>query len=99
MSEEPEQDVRPMADKVDTYTADLGNYVRGQIPRSMPDDEFAAAASALMIALNRQLAYCAAAFGETHGVSADLVRKLVMGQFDRHHATAIDALRNAVTVQ
>lgn len=49
----------------DRFTNELGDWVRERIPVLMGDMEFAATSSALMIALNRKLAECAVAFGET----------------------------------
>jgi hypothetical protein len=81
------------SDLVDDYTAQLDTFADGLLPPFLDNAEYAARTSALMIALNRQLARCAAAFGEVHGVSPDDMATLVGSQFDKNYRIALDATR------
>lgn len=83
----------------EAFTAELGSWIRERIPPLMTDAEFAATSSAMMIALNRKLAECAVAFGETHGVDAVELDMMVIKLFQLNHSRALDAARKAMTVQ
>ena len=80
-------------EKIEEVSADLTQFVNERVIPGMPDTEFVSVCSALMIALNRQLARCAASFGEVNGVDQDTMTTLVRGQFDNHYAQALAALR------
>lgn len=86
-------------DLADKFTNELGDFVRERIPLIMGNMEFAATSSALMIALNRKLAECAVAFGETHGIDATEIDLLVIQQFQQNHVRALEAARSIETVQ
>lgn len=75
------------------FTRELSEFMRERLPTTLSDAEFAAASSGMMIALNRQLATCAAAFGETHQVNPQALKKIVKAQFDNNLARALDTLR------
>jgi hypothetical protein len=99
-AENPTAVIRAITDDMTAqYTEELEAWVRERIPESLTDPQFAARSSALMIAIGRQLAAIAAAFGETHLVPSDEVAKLVMGQFRKNHAIAIAAIAAGQTVQ
>jgi hypothetical protein len=78
---------------VEQYTAELETFVNGLVPPFLDNAEYAARTSALLIALNRQLARCAAAFGEVHGVTPEQMTSLVGSQFAKNFRTALDAVR------
>lgn len=80
------------SDLVDEYTRRLNNYTDGLVPPFLDNAEYAARTSALMIALNRQLARCAVAFGEAHGVSPEQMIELVTGQFAKNMAVCSAAV-------
>jgi hypothetical protein len=81
------------ADLVEEYTAKLDEFVTALVPPFLDNAEYAARTSGLMIALNRQLARCAAAFGEVHGVTPEAMASLVAGQFSRNFQTALGAVQ------
>ena len=80
------------ADLVHEYTVALDDFVNRLVPPTLSNAEYAARCSGLMIALNRQLARCAAAFGEANGVGPDMMMKLVAGQFTRNYSICLDAV-------
>lgn len=80
-------------------TRELEGFVRERIPETMENMEFAAMAGALMVALSRQLASCAAAFAETHQVDPQAVKTIIHGQLARNFEIAVDALRAERSVQ
>lgn len=77
---------------VDQFTAELDALVNKHVPTILDNAEYAAVTSALMIALNRELARCAAAFGATHGVLPDQIIDLVGTQFQINYAKCLEAL-------
>lgn len=83
----------------DDLTTELGIWVRSKIPLLMSDMEFAATSAALMIALNRKLAECAVAFGETHGIDDTEIGGLVFQQFSQNHRRALQAAKATATIQ
>lgn len=87
------------SDLVEQYTAELGTWVRERIPLLLEDKQFAARTAGLMIAMNRKLAECAAAFGETHGLEAEQIHILVLQQFTKNHAMALQATKAMETIQ
>lgn len=102
MTETPEKpkDINERtADLVDEYTAELNAWVNERVPLMLTNGEFAARTAALMIALNRQLARTAVAFGETHGVDSVEVGTLVVQQFAKNHAVTLQNVQTAETVQ
>jgi 16S rRNA C1402 N4-methylase RsmH len=80
------------SDLVAQYTAELDAFVNGLVPSLLDNAEYAARTSALMIALNRELARCAAAFGEVHGVHPEAMIQLVVVQFSKNFSIALDAM-------
>jgi hypothetical protein len=74
------------------YSQRLDEFVNDIIPPVLMNDEYAARCSALLIAINRQLARCAASFGEVHQVSAEEMTNLVVGQFVRNFRISREAL-------
>lgn len=77
----------------DDYTRDLSEFVDKLVPTTLDNAEYAARCSALMIALNRNLARCAASFGEVHQVATEEMVQLVAAQFSRYHVLCLNALR------
>lgn len=75
------------------YTEKLTAFVDELVPSMLANDEYAARCSALLIALNRQLARCAAAFGEVHQIDPQEIMALVAEQFSQNHVKALNALR------
>jgi hypothetical protein len=71
------------------YTAALDKLVNGFAPPTLSNQEYAAVTSALMIALNRELARCAAAFGDVWQISAEDMIALVTAQFAGNYAHAV----------
>lgn len=80
-------------DLAEDYTRDLSEFVDKLVPKTLANAEYAARCSALMIALNRNLARCAAAFGEVHEIKPEEMVQLVAGQFSRYHVMCLNALR------
>ena len=73
-------------DLVEEYTDHLTRFTNQLVPVFLDNAEYAARTSALMIALNRQLARCATAFGGAHGVGPEQMIELVVGQFAKNMA-------------
>ena len=91
-----QSDVRERAGLLtDDYAQKLDAFVDELVPPVLDNAEFAARCSALLIALNRQLARCAASFGEVHLVSPEAMEALVFGQFRRNFRISHDALEGA----
>lgn len=80
------------ADLVDDYTAKLDAFTNDIVPVFLDNAEYAARTSALMIALNRQLARCAVAFGETHRIDPETMIQLVTAQFVKNMAVCASAI-------
>lgn len=79
-------------DLTDDYCQQLDVLVNGIVPPMLGNAEYAARCSALMIALNRQLARCAASFGEVHEIAFDEMTELVVAQFIRNFSISRQAL-------
>ena len=80
---------------VDEYSQKLDAFVNEIVPPVLDNAEYAARCSALLIALNRQLARCAASFGEVHGVSAEDMLELVRAQFIKNYRISLAAVEGA----
>jgi hypothetical protein len=80
------------SDLTDEYSQKLDAFVNELIPPVLANDEYAARCAALMIALNRQLARCAASFGEVHKIGSVEMTNLVFGQFSRNFRISCEAL-------
>lgn len=78
---------------VEEYSAKLTEFTDSLVPSHLMNDEYAARCSALLIALNRQLARCAAAFGEVHQIEPEEIMQLVADLFSQNHIKALNALR------
>jgi hypothetical protein len=79
----------------DDYSQRLDAFVNEIVPPVLDNAEYAARCSALLIALNRQLARCAASFGEVHTVSPEEMTQLVASQFSRYFRISREALDGA----
>lgn len=79
----------------DDYTRQLDEFTDKIVPKTLSNSEYAARCSALMTALNRQLARCAASFGEVHGVDIDEMQTVVVLAFRRNFAICHAALEGA----
>jgi hypothetical protein len=79
----------------DDYSQRLDEFVNEIVPPVLDNAEFAARCSALLIALNRQLARCAASFSEVHHVEQSEMVELVFGQFHRNFRISLAALEGA----
>jgi hypothetical protein len=77
------------------YTERLDAFANELVPPMLSNSEYAARSSALLTALNRELARCAASFGEVHGVSEEDMVGLVVSAFKRNFVTARKALDGA----
>lgn len=77
------------------YTARLDALVNEIVPPMLSNSEYAARCSALMTALNRELARCAASFGEVHGIGVEDMQALVVLSFRRNFAICHAALDGA----
>ena len=86
---------------VEDYTTRFDELVNAMVPRTLSNEEYAARCGALMIALNRELARCAATFGEAHEIEQGTIVLLVGTQFTKNYAMCLDAIRGAAhsTVQ
>jgi hypothetical protein len=94
------EDIQHSGDLAEQYTDELNAFVDKLVPPILDDMEYAARCSALLIALNRQLARCASAFGLANGVEQAAIRAIVLGQFDRNYRLCLDAIDGAgATVQ
>lgn len=92
MTDTPTDVQERSSELVEEYAQKLDAFVNELIPSVLDNPEFAARCSALLIALNRQLGRCAAAFGGVYEVSNEEMRELVFGQFDRNFRIALSAL-------
>lgn len=77
---------------VDDYSRRLDEFVNELVPPVLMNDEYAARCSALLIALNRQLARCAASFGEVHEIEESEMLNLVFSQFHRNFRISLATL-------
>lgn len=77
------------------YTERLDTFTNELVPPMLSNSEYAARASALLTALNRQLARCAASFGEVQGVDTEEMQTLVVMAFRRNFAICHAALDGA----
>lgn len=77
------------------YTEKLDAFTNEIVPPMLSNSEYAARCSALMTALNRELARCAASFGEVHGVDPEEMQTLVVLAFRRNFAICHAALDGA----
>lgn len=80
------------SDLVDEYSATLAEFTNGLMPTFLDNAEYAARTSALMIALNRELARCAVAFGAAHDVAPEVMIQLVNAQFVKNMAICASAV-------
>jgi hypothetical protein len=80
------------SDLVEQYTVQLDTFTNEIVPVFLDNAEYAARTSALMIALNRQLARCAVAFGETHQIAPEAMIELVTAQFVKNMAICASAV-------
>lgn len=74
------------------YTRELGEICDAKVPKVIGNSEYAARTSALMIALVRQTARAAAAFGEAQGQDGDAVGALILALFTKNHIEALQAI-------
>lgn len=77
----------------ETYGKELDAWANERVPKLISNGEYAARSAALMIALGRELARVAVAFGEAHEVSAQEVAELVIKAFVKNHLAALDAVQ------
>jgi 16S rRNA C1402 N4-methylase RsmH len=80
------------AELVEEYTAKLDAYVDVLIPSLLDNAEYAARTSALMIALNRELARCAVAFGAAHEILPEAIVEVVVAGFVKNLAICSNAI-------
>jgi hypothetical protein len=87
----------PLVDRAgvlqEEYTEQLGKFVDEIVPPVLDNAEYAARCSALLVALNRQLARCAASMGDVHGIEPAQMAKLVIEQFIGNHNLSLAALQ------
>jgi ABC-type transporter Mla subunit MlaD len=74
------------------YTQRLDSFVDDLVPPILMNDEYAARCSALLVALNREIARCAAAFGDANQVAPEEMVDLVFAQFSHNFRVARLAL-------
>lgn len=74
------------------YTNEFGQIIDREVPMTLSNAEYGARTSSLLIALTRQLARCAAAFGHANGQSPDDVQIMVMKMFGTNYNRAMEAL-------
>lgn len=77
----------------DDYTAKLDEMVNGMVPKTLSNHEYAARCGGLMIALSRELARCAATFGETHEIGPQEMIDITGLMFTNHYKVCLDAIR------
>jgi hypothetical protein len=66
------------------YTFELGQFVKDRLPLNMPNDEFALASAAMLIALSRRLGDCAAAYAQANLVDPPQVGDTIVGMVAKH---------------
>jgi hypothetical protein len=86
-------------DLTNQFTSELGDYCDQRVPPLLSNSDYAASASALLIALTRQLGRCAAAFGRVNNQPDDDVRTLVIRMFNNNFDRSLDAMGAEETVQ
>lgn len=74
------------------YTNRIGKTVERLMPAHLDDAEFALRSSAMLIALNRQIARVAASFCATHGVMPDVMTEMVREQFGQNFTEAMSTV-------
>lgn len=77
----------------ETYGKELDAWANERVPKLISNGEYAARSAAIMIALGRELARVAVAFGEAHEVSPEHVSDLVVTAFVKNHLLALDAVQ------
>lgn len=75
------------------YTEHLDEMVNKMVPTTLSNDEYAARCGALMIALSRELARCAATFGETHELDPEQINEVVAMLFSNHYSHCLAVIR------
>lgn len=86
-------------DLKEEYTRRLDAFANELVPPMLSNSEYAARCSALLTALNRELARCAASFGEVHKVAPEDMQTLVVLQFRRNFAhcrAALDGIGESI---
>lgn len=98
-----EETIKAILARADTlsldYTQRFDELVNQMVPKTLANDEYAARCAALMIALNRELARCAATFGEVHEIESESMLMLVGMQFQKNYGICLDVLRGAAQGQ
>jgi len=92
-------EVSPINAFAQRFTKELDSYVREQLPVTMPNDEYARATAAMLLALNRTLATCSVAFAKTHGVERKRVETHMLINFRDNLTMAYDAAEREGTMQ
>lgn len=77
------------------YTERLDAFANELVPPMLSNSEYAARCSALLTALNRELARCAASFGQVQGIDIEEMQTLVVLAFRRNFAICHAALDGA----
>jgi hypothetical protein len=78
---------------VDAYGRELDAWANERVPKLISNGEYAARSAAIMIALNRELARVAVAFGEAHDVGPGEVADLILSAFVKNHRLALQAVQ------
>lgn len=81
------------------FTAELTEYCDKRVPALLDNAEYAAACSALLIALTRQLGRAAAAFGTANRQDPADIATMVVRMFNTNHQRSLAAIGEGETVQ
>lgn len=93
-------EVSPISAFAERFTKELDDYVRGELPQTMTNEEYGRATAAMLLALNRTLATCSVAFGKTHGVERKRIEAHMLINFRDNLTLAYDAAdQGQATVQ
>lgn len=75
------------------YSLKLTELVNATLPEMLDNAEYAARTSALMVALNRELARLAATCGESQEIDPDTMMELVSKQFVNNFGRCLTVIR------
>jgi hypothetical protein len=92
-----------MQDKVQelslAYSKEIGAWCDDKVPPILGNADYAARTSALVIALTRELARAAAAYGEAQDQDSETVGGLILALFTKNHIQALETIEAARQVE
>lgn len=81
------------------YSKEIGAWCDAKVPKILGDADYAARTAALVIALTRELARAAAAFGEAQKQDSEAVGGMILALFTKNHIQALDTIEAAREVE